>query len=126
MSSTLNRRTILLALAISPIGAGFAIAQGAKRVWRVGILWHASRAEDEEPMLSTFVNRLHDLGYVQGRNLIVDHTYVDEHYDQFSDRARQLVAGGADVILASNAAAASAAKSVTKTVPIVSQPVAIR
>ena len=109
----------IAAFAIGTLAPPAALGQDAKKVWKVGILWHAERLEQEEPYFRPFVEGMRELGYVEGRNLSIYHTYVDEKYDRFEARAQELVDRKVDVIVASMAAAAVAARNVTKTVPIV-------
>ena len=70
-------------------------------------------------MFRPFVEGMRELGYVEGHNLILDQTYVDEHYERFQTRAQELVERQVDLILASVPAAAAAARRVTHTIPIV-------
>ena len=62
---------------------------------------------------------LRELGYVEGRNVVFEHTFVDEKYELFPSRAQELLDRKVDVILASVGAAAVAASKLTKDVPIV-------
>jgi putative ABC transport system substrate-binding protein len=90
-----------------------------KRVWRVGILWHAGNLEEEAVMLGPLTQGLLERGYVEGRNLVLVHTFVDEKYDLFPSRVQELLDRQVDIILASVAAAAVVAGKATKEVPIV-------
>jgi putative ABC transport system substrate-binding protein len=90
-----------------------------RKVSKVGILWHAGNLEEEAVMLGPLTQGLRELGYVEGRNLILEHTFVDENYELFPARARELLDRKVDVIVASVGAAAVAAAKITKEVPIV-------
>jgi putative tryptophan/tyrosine transport system substrate-binding protein len=109
----------LAALALGTLVLPDALGQAAKKSWKVGILWHAAGPEEEEVMFRPFVEGMRELGYVEGHNLILDQTYVDEHYERFQTRAQELVERQVDLILASVPAAAAAARRVTHTIPIV-------
>jgi ABC-type uncharacterized transport system substrate-binding protein len=109
----------LVALVIGVLASPDALGQDAKKVWKVGILWHAAGPEEEEVMFRPFVEGMRELGYIEGRNLLLDQTYVDEHYERFQARAQELVDRQVDIILASMPAAAAAARRVTHTIPIV-------
>lgn len=110
----------LLALAIaSSFPASSADAAPDERVWKVGILWHAANLEEEAVMLGPLTQGMRELGYIEGRNLIFVHTFVDEKYELFPSRAQELLNRKVDLILASVAAAAVAASKLTKDVPIV-------
>jgi putative ABC transport system substrate-binding protein len=94
-------------------------SQDARKVWRVGILWHASTLEQEEAFFRPFAEGMRELGYVEGRNVFYDHTFVDEKYDRFAARTQELVDRRADIIVASIAAAAIGARKVTTSIPVV-------
>jgi putative ABC transport system substrate-binding protein len=62
---------------------------------------------------------MRELGYVEGRNVVFEHTFVDEKYELFPARTQDLLNRKVDVIVASVGAAAVAASKLTKDVPIV-------
>jgi putative ABC transport system substrate-binding protein len=106
-------------LVLGAIGSGSAVAQNPIKIWKVGILWHAGTPEEEEVMFRPLMEGLRELGYVEGRNLVFDQTYVDEDYSRFPARAQELIDRKVDIILASVAPAALAANKLTKAIPIV-------
>jgi putative ABC transport system substrate-binding protein len=108
----------IAALALSLFAAPVDAADDRK-VWKVGILWHAGNLEEEAVMAGPLTQGLRELGYVEGRNLILEHTFVDEKFDLFPARAQELLDRKVDLILASVAPAAVAAAKLTKEVPIV-------
>jgi putative ABC transport system substrate-binding protein len=110
---------VAAALTFGSLCATSAFSQHTRKVWTVGILWHAANLEEEMVMFRPFSEGMRELGYVEGRNVVYHHTFVDENYDRFQARARELVNRKVDVILASVPAAASAARGVTTTTPIV-------
>ena len=110
----------LVALAIasgSPASSGHAADD--KRVWKVGILWHAANLEEEAVMFGPLAQGMRELGYVEGRNIVFEHMYADEKYGRFPSQAQELLNRKVDLILASVVAAAVAASRLTKDVPIV-------
>jgi ABC-type uncharacterized transport system substrate-binding protein len=111
---------VAAAITVGSLCATSAFSQHTRKVWTVGILWHAANLEEEMVMFRPFSEGMRELGYVEGQNVVYDHTFVDENYDRFQARARELVNRKVDVILASVPAAASAARGVTTTIPIVS------
>ena len=62
---------------------------------------------------------LRELGYVDGRNLVVERRLADGKFDRLPGLARELVQLQADVILAAGAEATQAARDATATIPIV-------
>jgi putative ABC transport system substrate-binding protein len=82
-------------------------------------LWHAANLEEEAVMFGPFSRGMRELGYVEGHNLVLEHTFVDEKYELFQARAEELLNRKVDLIVASVGAAAAAAAKLTKVVPIV-------
>src|SRR5262245_21246805 len=109
----MKRREFLCGLvgAAAAFPLPYAAAQDASRQQsrKVGILWHAANLAEEQVMFGPFSEGMRELGYVEGRNVIYDHTFVDENYDLFRARAQELISRKADLILASVPAAALAA-----------------
>jgi putative ABC transport system substrate-binding protein len=110
----------LVALAaLSSLTSSANAAPDDKRIRKIGILWHAANLEEEAVMFGPLAEGLRELGYVEGRNAVFEHTFVDEKYELFPSRAQELLDRKVDVILASVGAAALAASRLTKDVPIV-------
>jgi putative tryptophan/tyrosine transport system substrate-binding protein len=59
------------------------------------------------------------LGYIEGKNIELLNRFADEHYDRFDALAKELVEAKVDVIVATIAASAFAAKRATATIPVV-------
>jgi putative tryptophan/tyrosine transport system substrate-binding protein len=59
------------------------------------------------------------LGWIEGQNVVVDYRFADSSLDRLPDLAAELLRLRADVIVAGANAAVLAAKSATRTVPIV-------
>lgn len=98
----------------------FACAQSAQRIYRVGILRPAARPlSPDDPQLAGIPNGLRELGYVQGRNLVIEQRFANGEADRLPALARELVRAKVDVIVAVAAAAVLAAKEATATIPIV-------
>lgn len=91
-------------------------AQQAARVARIGYL--ASNLANQGP-LEAFRQGLRDLGYVEGRNVVIEYRDAQGKLEPLPVLAAELVALKVDVIVASSTAAALAAKQVTSVVPIV-------
>ena len=76
-------------------------------------------------MFAPFVQGMRELGYLEGQNLAIQHTFVDENFDLFPTRTQELLDRKVDLILASNGPAAAAAGKMTKAVPIVDLPAGV-
>jgi putative tryptophan/tyrosine transport system substrate-binding protein len=94
-------------------------AQQIKSVPRVGVLWHAGSADEEEVYLTVLQKAFRDLGYVEGRNVTPDHRFPAEQADRFRSMARELAESKVDVIVSVTALGAREARQATHTIPIV-------
>ncbi|MFN0182895.1 MAG: ABC transporter substrate-binding protein [Aquabacterium sp.] len=91
-------------------------AQGAERVIRVGMLWPTARPS----VIGTLLPRtLGELGYVEGRNLVIERRYADGDLARLPVLARELVVAKVDVVVAVGAAAVRACKDASTTLPII-------
>jgi putative ABC transport system substrate-binding protein len=82
----------------------------AKKVPRIGVRWHAANAEQEDIYLSVVTKALADLGYVDGKNIQLEHRFPDEQPDRFRAFAGEFVESKVDVILAVTSLGAKEAK----------------
>jgi putative tryptophan/tyrosine transport system substrate-binding protein len=92
-------------------------AQEARRPFRIGVLnaaWAASH-----PTVEGLKAGLTALGFVDGRDVTFDVRFTEGKLDALPRAAEALVKSGADLIFASQEAAAQAAKGATNSVPIV-------
>jgi len=106
------------------IGAGLArpiavYAQQPKRIPRVGVLWHAGSAAEEDIYLTVLVKTLSDLGYVDGKTVFLEHRFPAERPELFRQLARELVESKVDVIIAVAGIAGKEARQASSTIPIV-------
>jgi putative ABC transport system substrate-binding protein len=65
------------------------------------------------------LNGLRELGYTEGRNIVIERRYGEWKLDRLRDLADELVALKVDVIVAGATPAARATKQATRTIPIV-------
>ena len=105
----------LAALLTINVSAG---AQQAKSGALIGFL--SSRSpEAEKSRRAAFQQGLKELGYVEGKNIVVEQRYAEGNFDRLPELAADLVRLKVDVIVATGAPASQAAKKTTRTVPIV-------
>ena len=83
------------------------------------MLWHAGSAEQEGSNYRALVKGFMDLGYVDGRNIVLEHRFPNELPAQFRSMAAELVASEVDVLVSIGANAAPYAKDATNTIPVV-------
>jgi putative tryptophan/tyrosine transport system substrate-binding protein len=91
-------------------------AQEAKKVYRIGYLSNALRIESQQ---EAFQERLHELGYVEGQNLVIEWRFSKGKLDLNSDLAADLVRLKVECIVTSGINPTRAAKQATDTIPIV-------
>jgi putative ABC transport system substrate-binding protein len=101
------------ALLAAPLTVG---AQPAK-IARVGFL--SLDLAGNPRGTDSFKQGLHELGYVEGRNIHIELRSAERRFERFPALVAELVALNVDVIVAPNVVAAQAAKQATKTIPIV-------
>jgi putative ABC transport system substrate-binding protein len=102
------------AAAAWPLGAS---AQQAAKVPRIGYLTASLAANPH--LLEAFRHGLRDLGYVEGRNVVIEYRDAEGKYDRLPALAADLVALKVDVIVVTGTPHALAAKQATSTIPIV-------
>src|SRR6266540_1083523 len=103
---------VLLAVAI------MAEAQQAGKVYRIGLLSVRS-SSSESTRAEAFRQGLRELGYVEGKNIIIDYRYAEGKFERLPDLAAELVRLKVDVILTLGVPPTLAAKEATTTIPIV-------
>jgi putative tryptophan/tyrosine transport system substrate-binding protein len=113
----MDRRAFLagaVALLAAPLAAE---AQQAGKVPRIGYL--ATNLAAALHLLEAFRQGLRDLGYVEGRNLVIEYRSAEGKPERLPALAAELVALKVDVIVAPGTLGALAAKQATRTLPIV-------
>ncbi len=115
----MDRRTFIGRIAGGFLAAPLAArAQQAGKVYRIGIL-EAIPAAQNAANLDALRKGLRDLGYVEGRTLIIEYRSADGRAERFPDLASELVRLKVDLIVTRGTPAARAAKNATETIPTV-------
>ncbi len=112
-----RRRFLLTSLAGALAAPRAAEAQQAAKIARIGYL--ASDLASSPHMNEAFRQGLRDLGYVEGRSVVIEYRSADGKPERLPALAAKLVALKVDVIVASDTPAALAAKQATRTLPVV-------
>jgi putative tryptophan/tyrosine transport system substrate-binding protein len=92
-------------------------AQPAGKVYRIGFLWDSPAVFPDA--IEAFRQGLRDLGYVEGRNLIIEYRWAEGKPERMLQLAKELVQLNVDVIMAPSSPYTGAAKRVTSTIPII-------
>jgi len=116
-----KRRALLRVLGAGVLSAAAWPTRGQQtsKIPRVALLFFGTRARNasyDEP--ARFRARLSELGYVEGKNVVIEERYAEGNTQRLNELARELVEAKVDVIVASAVAATMAARHATGTIPI--------
>ena len=117
-----TRIIVVLLVSLVHSSLGLSQTQQPKKVARIGYLGLGfPRPSSASPNRNTeaFYQGLREVGYTEGKNLIVEYRFGDGNYDRLPALAAQLVHLNVDVLVTFAAPGTQAAKSATKTIPIV-------
>src|ERR1041384_948286 len=115
----MDRRAFLGTLAGRLLAAPLAAeGQRAGKVAKIGLLTPSSPAGSGH-LVEAFRQGLRDLGYIEGKTVVVEASYGDGRSERLPALARELVGLKPDVIVTSTDVATAAVKRETRTIPIV-------
>jgi putative tryptophan/tyrosine transport system substrate-binding protein len=112
----MDRRRFLLTMLGGTLAAPPAAPAQPRRAI-IGVL-HVSAVADA-PAFPAFRDGLRDLGYVEGKNVVLDYRWPHDRPEQLSSLAAALVQSKVDIIVAGDPTTALAAKRATTEIPIV-------
>jgi putative tryptophan/tyrosine transport system substrate-binding protein len=92
-------------------------AQQAKKIPRIGFLGTSPSAIAGR--IEAFRQGMRELGYVEGKNIVIEWRYTEEKPERMSELAAELVRLKVDIIITGGPPATRAAKEATNTIPIV-------
>src|SRR5262245_60248676 len=114
--------SILVAVALLAAGA-IAEAQDAKSIPKIGYLSREIHPSDSRassfPRVAAFRDGLRELGYVEGKTILIEYRYSEGRLERLPSLAEELVRLRVEIIVTDNTLSARAAKKVTSTIPIV-------
>ncbi len=115
-----RRRRLLVALGAGSLMPFAARAQQKPRIWRVGFLAQRSRPQALEPdIYGAFARGMRELGYIEGKNLVIDWKFADDRIDRLPALAKELAATKPDVIIAGATPSVQAAHRAASNIPLV-------
>jgi putative ABC transport system substrate-binding protein len=103
------------AVAAAPLAAA---AQEARKLPHIGFLGN-STATLEANLVGPFREGLRDLGYVEGRNILIEYRWAEGKYERFPALIAELIALKVDVIVTAGTPASLAVKKATTSIPLV-------
>jgi putative tryptophan/tyrosine transport system substrate-binding protein len=113
-----QRRYFLIAagaLLAAPLAAR---AQQPARIARIGFLG-AGSAYSLATYIEAFRQGLHEAGYVEGKNIMIEYRWAEDKYERLPDLAAQLLQIKVDVIVTEGTNSTQVARNATKNIPIV-------
>ena len=115
-----NRRKLLVALGSGALAAPLACfaQQQRSKVARIGLLGSTS-ASSYANQLEALIAGLRELGYVAGKNIIIEYRWAESRYERLPGLAAEMVQMKVDVIVAAGPPAVQAAQRATTNIPIV-------
>jgi len=114
----IRRREFIITLGGAAAWQFAARAQQGGRIPRIGFLWHAGSREEESMNFEAVIEGFAKLGYVEGRNIILEHRFPNEEPERFRTMAAELVALNVDVLMVT-ATGAPYLRDATTKIPIV-------
>ena len=109
--------SILVAVVLLALGVT-AEAQQPGKIPRIGFLGNSTAAL-EENLVEPFRQGLHDLGYVEGKNILIEYRWAEGKYDRFPALIGELVAQKVDIIVTAGTPASLAVKKQAPSIPLV-------
>ena len=118
MAMHIRRREFIITLGGAAAWQFAARAQQGGRIPRIGFLWHAGSREEESMNFEAVIEGFAKLGYVEGRNIVLEHRFPNEEPERFRTMAAELVALNVDVLMVT-ATGAPYLRDATTKIPIV-------
>ena len=110
--------TVLLLIGFILVSIHFAEAQQAPKIPRIAYL-QAPPAAVVSARTDAFRQGLRDLGYIEGKNILIEWRYADGKIDRVPTLVTELVNLNVDVIVSGGSTVTRSAKEATKTIPII-------
>ena len=115
----ITRRKVLHAIATTLLAMPLAgETQNGRKLYRVGYLGNSS-ASLEPNLVEAFRQGMRDLGYIEGKNLVIEFRWAEGRYHRFASLVTDLIHLPVDVIVTAGTPGTLAAKNATKTIPVV-------
>jgi ABC-type uncharacterized transport system substrate-binding protein len=111
--------SLLLVAAVLLTVAVTVEAQQPTNIPRIGYLSRTGDPKNPGPQVEGFRQALRDLGYIEGKNILVEYRYIEGKTDSIPSLVADLVQLKVDVLVLGPLPAIRAAKQATKTIPIV-------
>ena len=113
-------RKFFLFLGVIAVLGGVAIveAQQAKKIPRIGFLGNSTEVL-EANLIWPFREGLRDLGYVEGKNILIEYRWAEGKYERFPELIGELIQLKVEIIVTAGTPASIAVKKATTSIPLV-------
>ena len=115
MKTVAYRLFILATLILAPVHLAY--AQKQTTTPRIGVLYLG--APHSNPNFDVFIQGLRELGYIDGKNILIEYRYAEGKEERLPELATELVRLKVDAVFTAGTPALVALKQATKTIPIV-------
>ena len=117
----IGRRKLLIAIGLGLLAAPLAsFAQQPGKLWRIGFLYFGSRQSAmDSGRYGLFLEGMRDLGYVEGRNFVLEARFADGKTERLPGLSAELRQSKVDVIVATGVPVYAALKKSASTIPVV-------
>ena len=112
LAATMGLTLVVLSAAL-PAGA-----QMPKRIAHIGYLWIGAEGSDKATRTG-LQQGLQELGYIEGRDIVVEYQYADGNIERLRQLVSDMVARKVDIIIATGTVVADVVKRATTTIPVV-------
>ena len=116
-----TRRQSIAAIALTAFPVSVLAQQPRGRIYRIGALAFRARSTPENPEVfyDALSRGLKDLGYVEGKNILIDWRFAEGQFDRLQGLAEDLVRTKPELIVTHSTPATEALKKATGVIPIV-------
>jgi putative tryptophan/tyrosine transport system substrate-binding protein len=116
----MERRTFITAMAGGLLATPLTVeAQQPTKVYRIGLLEFSAPDPARQALWNAFRQRMRELGYVEGQNVVFEPRWAQDDDDRLSKLAVELVGLKMDLVVTAATVSALAAKRATSSIPIV-------
>src|SRR4029077_3929243 len=109
---------VVLLVSLALASFHLAEAQQTGKVFRIGYL-DPSNASGNAALLKAFHQELNKLGWIEGKNIVIEHRFAEQNTERLPEHAVELVRLKVDLIVVTGTAPALAAKNASASIPIV-------
>jgi putative ABC transport system substrate-binding protein len=116
----MTKKMILLALCSLLLASSYAVeAQQQTKIPRIGFIPSAGDGSNPGTQVKAFQQGLRDLGYIEGKNILIDYRYGEGQAERMPSLVAELVQLKVDMLVVGSPGAVQEAKKTSKTIPIV-------